>query len=188
MKYQAIRKKIKSSQIVMLTLILPGSALLVFGPSVLALVFHDIRNFCFFLLWLLPAGAFWCWRFVQCCCTGKKLKQIMQTVGAETDADMERLLEQAEQFEDYFVTDTHYINFTTLSAYARSEVCNLKRYERKRHYRYQPGESVHYCISLQYGGGKRDRFMTREKESRDGLWKVMIRQQRKDRRLHDMKN
>ena len=122
-------------------------------------------------------GSVWIWLFIKTVTIGSRLKRIMKTVGAETDEEMDALLEQAADFDGhYFMTDTHFINFETVCAYPRSEVRPLKCCEKKENPDERGGILVHYMIMLEYGAGKRDKFSTRNKAVRDRLWQIMTKQ------------
>ena len=95
MKYQEIKKHIGQTRLLMLIVVLPVFAAVAFGPAVLTWLLHEKKHFLIAVLWMLFMGSVWIWQFIKTFTAGSKLKKIMETVGAETDEEMDALLEQA---------------------------------------------------------------------------------------------
>lgn len=121
MKYQALKKKQRENQLLLRFLVAP--LLTVFAALPL---FSEGGFKAEALLWIIPMGLLVIAMIAYSCQIPKKLKKLCQCVGADSDAEMDAILDSAADFSGkMFVTEQYCINTNSLSFYPISAIRTL---------------------------------------------------------------
>ena len=168
MKYDRMMEKVKRERQIGLLVVVPIILVLLFGCIKVTRPFSDggPLSILICLVIVIVGAAF----ILQYSNYDKKYAKIRQTVGAANNAELARMIEQSESFEDYyFVTEQYFFNFFTFCVYPRSEIKSVRCTEERD----ENGGITRYGLELMYGSGQFDNVPCDTIKTREQLYELL---------------
>ena len=168
MKYDRMMEKVKAERKIGLIVVVPIFLFLLFGCIKFTGLFSGGGPLAILIcLAVIAAGGVFISQYTN---YDKKFANVRQAVGAGSNAELAKMMECSESFEDYyFVTDQYFLNFFTFRAYPRNQIKSVRRTEDRD----ENGTVTRYSLEVIYGSSGFDSVPCDSVKTRDRLYNLL---------------